>query len=146
MKIKIVIASLACAMTISTTGYANDTVTYYCAPTSDIVFTPQTDSWAPYEYSSPNKSIYNGLQPALVGWGSAYKASGFKSAVWTDQSLACNYFGVTGEQTSEVMVMVSNTIGESPTCQFPTGQGNKSQCSAPNPENCPMVCKEGERR
>lgn len=138
MKTKIILASLACTLACID-SYAAKTATFYCAPTSAIIFTPQTDSWAPYEYTSLDAVVKGGIQPALIGWGSADKALQFQSAVWTDQLLACNYTGlITQQQTTEIMVMVSQTLGSSPSCHFPNGKLN---CYSSDPLNCPMSCQ-----
>ena len=132
--------SLICTLACSLPAYAEHTETFYCAPTTAIIFTPQTDSWAPYEYSTLPAMVKDGIQPALLGWGSADQAVQFESAVFTDRSLACNYKGLTKEQQSEMMVMVSEPVGSSPTCQFPTG--HRDSCESNDPANCPMVCSD----
>ncbi len=111
--------------------------TYYCARVDQISITEQSQSYAKYAYNSPTTQTNQGIQPALTGWGDAYKAVNMKSANWTDRSLACNYDGVTDDYKTETMVLVSNPLGDEIRCNFPDG---KSFCNSADPFACPLVC------
>jgi hypothetical protein len=135
---KIILSSLMlCAGINFETSFAK-TVTFYCPPISAINVAPNDDYWAPYQYSSPNAVIANkqGLQLAQSGKGESAKVLQFKSAVWSDRELLCNYDGLTDSSTPDMIVMFSRTLGPSPSCHFAEG----SECLADSPDACPMTC------
>lgn len=111
---------------------------YYCARTDQISISTQPVSYAPYLYTSPQTLLNDGVQPALMGSGLASQMLAMKSAVWTDNLLACNYYGLTAQSANEVMVLVSQPLGDEIRCVFP---GNKSFCNSSRPEDCPLNCE-----
>ena len=137
-------AAALLAVTFICSAQANSQ-TYYCAETTQIIFTPQSVSWAAYRYNALQQSVSDGLQPALMGEGNAQQAVKMQSAVWTDGALACNYDGLTDKGQPETMVLVSDPLsgGGDIQCQFPTNAG-KTFCDSSDPMTCPLVCEDIE--
>ena len=121
----------------STSLFAGNTITILCPPVNQIRYTPIQEPWATFKYtaSMPIDLPRLGNLLSFIGEGHSNAAKNMDSAVWTDDTLNCNYNG-----DQEYMVLTSVDLSHELTgCYFKTPPADG--CQGSTPEDCPMTCK-----